>query len=266
MMAQLVLWSRSYRLSGTQVPRDRISLLTTLMTFTNWVSASAIVAGLCLAAPAHAQLRISESVIEMHASDSLRQVDFHNDGEQAVHVTLELQRVVSPATSNPFNEHTIPADADVLTITPSLLHIPAKQSVKALVRRAVTQLDTDEVYRLQVKPMRKPNASPIVLNYDMLLLVRPNKASPSVFLKRTPSGLSLVNVGNSNALMSSMQLCDQSIDACEALSAQRLYAKQRWSIPVPEHFNVDHLILHAEQVHQLNREVLEYRANQLNPL
>jgi len=245
------------------VSRAPISLMSTL---TRMVIAYTLAAALFTAAPAQAQLRISESVIEMYADESLRFVDFHNDGEHAIQMTLELQRVVSPATSSPLNQPTVLANAENLTITPRLLRIPAKQSVKALVQRAVTNLDTDDVYRLQVKPVRGPGASPIVLNYDLLVLVRPKKASPNISLKQTSSGVALVNVGNSNALMSSMQLCDQSINVCQPLSTQRLYANQSWSVPVPERFNVKHLVLYAEQVHQLNREVLEYKAHQIDPL
>lgn len=225
-------------------------------------SAAVLSAALWVTSSAHAQLAINEPVIEMRAADASEKVEFRNTGDTTIVVTLDLQQVISPATSNPVNERTVPAEASGVSINPRVLEIPAHQSAYAQVLRELIDLDTEQVYRLRVKPVRSATTSSIVLNYDLLLLVRPEKASPSISLKRTSSGVALVNLGNSNALMSSMQLCDQSIDACHSLSAQRLYANERWSVPVPKHFDIDHLVLHAEQAHHNTTQSIEYRASQ----
>lgn len=230
------------------------------------MGAAALSTVLGFAPSAHAQLVINEPVIEMHAGDASEKVEFRNTGDTTLFVTLDLQQVISPATSNPVNERTVPAEAKGISVNPQMLEIPAHQSAYAQVQRAVNEIDTDEVYRLRVKPVRSEASSSIVLNYDLLLLVRPEKASPSISLKRTSSGVALVNLGNSNALMSSMQLCDQSIDACHSLSTQRLYANERWSVPVPKHYDMNHLVLRAEQAHHNTTQSIEYRTTQISSL
>jgi len=244
----------------------RHTYLTLVSRFPRLVMALVVAALSVFAPAAYAQLLINEPVIDMRSDERLRAVEFRNTGDTAVRVSLDLEHVVSPATSNPYNEYTVPADQNGVIVTPQVLVIPSQGTAQATVQRSLKDLDTDEVYRLKVKPIREPSSSPIVLNYDLLLLVRPQKASASISLKRTASGIALINRGNSNALMSSMQLCDLSIDDCQALSTQRLYANERWTVPVPEHFDVDHLVLRAEQIHQSSSQRIEYRAKQPSSL
>ncbi len=209
---------------------------------------------------ANAQLKIQESVIEMRSSDAYRVLEFENTGKTSVFITLDLQQVVSPATSRFGEETTVPVKRHVMHITPSLLEIPAHQTAHAVVNRHIKPIKNEEVYRLLVKPVRSADSASIFLNYDLLFLVRPEKSNPNIALHRTPSGMSLVNTGNSNALMRQMQLCDRSIDVCAPLSTQRLYANERWTVPVPKYFNLDYLVLQTEQIHQEKSQHVEYRA------
>jgi len=192
----------------------------------------------------NAQLRFDEAVIEMKATDSVRYVDFHNTSNTPLTIQLEIQRVVTPEFSDLQTEQTLPVNTDVVSITPKVLEIPGKKS--------------------KIKPVRGPNSSPIVVNYDLLLLVRPTHPQPQVTFQKTPSGVSLINKGNSNVLLSSVQLCDVSIDVCNALPSRRLYAQQRWSIPSPEHFNSDALQLHAQQTLYQDGQVIEHQVTYLN--
>lgn len=233
---------------------------TTSPTNFSWIAIAIALMALSGGVPsAYAQLLIDNPVIEMRTDEGLRSIALRNTGGAAVQVTLELEQVLSPATAKPYDEYTVPANRNGVKITPQTLEIPSHGSAEALVQRTLKELTTDEVYRLKVKPVRVPDSSPIVLNYDLLLLVRPKQAAPSISLKRTSMGMALVNQGNSNALLSSMQLCDLSIDDCQTLSTQRLYANERWIIPVPKHFDTEHLVLHAEQIHQNNRQLMQYQ-------
>jgi len=79
----------------------RHTYLTLVSRFPRLVMALVVAALSVFAPAAYAQLLINEPVIDMRSDERLRAVEFRNTGDTAVRVSLDLEHVVSPATSNP---------------------------------------------------------------------------------------------------------------------------------------------------------------------
>lgn len=216
---------------------------------------------LCLSGGAAAQLKVSESVIEMDSNQTRTNLVLSNLGGSAVQVSINLQQVMEPGSSYPINEVTTPAHAAVLTLEPSLADIPPGQSLSVEIKHTARKLTDDEVYRVLVTPTQTQAATDvngdtntraggmnIVLNYDLLLLIRPEHSTPDIRVSQTSDGIKLVNQGSTNTLLKSVQLCDESTGACHQLPAMRLYAKQHMDLTFPVDYTLEHTVVKTQQI------------------
>jgi len=82
---------------------------------------------------------------------------------------------------------------------------------------------------------------------------------PVIKLKTTNDGIALVNQGNSNALLSTLQMCDELMGSCESLPNLRLYTRQIFPLPVPEAFNLHHTVIKTTQTYRSHSDQIDYR-------
>ena len=256
-MAQLVLYGAKHIDDGFILSQAQSHSNTTARV----IGAALAVVALCSWQPASAQLKVSDSIIEMSASESQTTLQMSNTGAQPMQVSITLNAVVAPGLSGPSNEVTKPVSAEIMRIEPSDFEIPPNQSITVNVHRSANQLNEDEIYRMLVKPSSKlpQNGMNIHLSYDLLLMVRPDNSLPVIKLKTTNDGIALVNQGNSNALLSTLQMCDELIGSCESLPNLRLYTRQIFPLPVPEAFNLQHTVIKTTQTYRSHGDQIDYR-------
>lgn len=210
---------------------------------------------------AAAQLTVSESVIELQASEQQSTIQVSNTGAAPVRVSISLQAVPAPGDLGPAHEVTVPVLPEIMRIEPNHFEIQPKQSIDVNVHRAARDLKRDEVYRMHIKPDLNASrgGSNIRLSYDLLVMVRPDSSSPEIQITKTPAGFALVNQGNSNALLSSMQMCDELNVSCHSLPTVRMYAQQVLPLPVPEEIDSNYIVIKTTQSHREKRSQINYR-------
>jgi len=210
----------------------------------HWLLAVSLLA---LSSSVSAQLRVSDSIVNMTAEQQRSTIELTNTGASSLTVQLELHRVIDPGTVIGGDEVTQAAIDAPVRLNESQLEIGPGQSRSVIVHQSPRSLEHDDVYRLHVKPAipAHSNGMNIVLNYNLLLFVRPLNADSRVRLNRRHDELTLSNDGNSNAQLSSLLVCDESSNECQPLPTQRLYANQQWQVPVPSHFDVETTVIYG---------------------
>ena len=225
------------------------------------VRALVVLASLIAWQPAAAQLKVSESVIEMQANEQETTIQMSNSGSEPLTVSLDLTRVLNAGTFEPTDEVTQPVAPSVMSIAPNNFKIAPNQTVSVHVRRALHHLDTDEIFRVRVTPSfaQPQSGMNIRLSYDLLLMVRPQNSQPDIQLTQTNNDIALINHGNSNALLSSMAVCDELLGVCESLRNIRLYTHQVLPLAIPTTFNLNHTVVKTTQTHRAQNRRVNYR-------
>jgi len=215
-----------------------------------------------------AQLNVDKSVIELSSSDERRVIRLSNSGEDTLYVNLELHQVQDPTAL----EMTLLPSTDALSsgilVHPRQLIIAPGQTRTARVVLKKSIPEIDEVYRLVLSPFAgdalaeskstKGAGIRMLLGYKILVLVRPDELNPEIELQRDSESVRLVNHGNTNVLMRTLEACNPDGLSCQKLPSNRVYAGEVLSLDIPEAISPENVLIRARQAVRGKEELVEY--------
>jgi P pilus assembly chaperone PapD len=180
-------------------------------------------------AQAHAELVLSQVIVDMQAGKPAHDdIEVWNDSAERMYVVAEpaqIQSIADPAVSG-------------LLVTPRRMVLePGQRRIMRLA--ALLPRDTSErIYRVTVKPVAGPvtaevTALKVLLGYDVLVLVRPQRIVGEVTGTRSGSRLTFRNNSNTAQEIYDGKQCDAAGKDCKQLPATRLYAGAQWNVDLP---------------------------------
>lgn len=188
------------------------------------------------AVPARAELILSEVIVELQpGASSHRDVEIWNNSPERAYLVAEPREIVDPGQPT----ETVRRDADPeklgLLVSPTRAILEPGQRKLLRIASLAGVPQRERVYRVTVKPVTGALTSDqsglkLLLGYDVLVMVRPAAAAPSIAATRSSGKLLLRNDGNSSVEMFDGRQCDASGGACVNLPAKRLYAGAQWQI------------------------------------
>lgn len=202
----------------------------------------ALLAVAALAIPlgaAHADLVLSELIVELHPGDHAREdVEIWNRDKGRAYVAVEPAEIVDAGRPDQSRRENPDPEKLGLLVAPARMILEPGQ--RKLVRIATLGEDSsrEHVYRVTVKPVAGPLLSDssglkVLVGYDLLVLVRPADSRPSVTGKRSGNSLILHNDGNVSVELTSGRQCNADGQRCADLPGKRLYAGADWTEALP---------------------------------
>lgn len=212
------------------------------------LSLLAVLAG-AAGTPAAAQIALDRLVVELAPrAGATTDVEVRNRGESTAYVVVEPAEVVAPGTPEERRRRVAdPAELGLLAAPSRLVLEPGARRVIRFARLEEAAA-RERVWRVRVRPVSGPttaetSAVQVLVGYAVLVVGRPPAAEVRLRGERAGGALTLVNDGNSNALLLDGRHCDPRGERCLELPAKRLYAGNRWTIPLrwdtPATFRVD---------------------------
>lgn len=198
---------------------------------------NALLLGLLLCAPAAAGISITPAVMVIGAGPGDNMITVTNDGNELAFVTARVRSVDAPGERDEkLRFEANPAAAGLLATPNRLVLEPGE-------RRAIRLLalnppsDGDRVWRVHIAPSigkLKEGQSGVAFEiaYDALVIQRAAGAKPAIFGRRSGKQLSLINSGNSFAMISAIEQCRGG--ACTWVPGRRLYAGKSWTADLPD--------------------------------
>ena len=186
--------------------------------------------------PAHAQISVSDLVVELHpGKDSRQDVEVLNNGSDRAFVAIEPAEIVNPGTASETRRSDPDPEKLGLLVSPSRMILEAGQ--RKLVRFADIQpaSNRERVYRVTVKPVvgqiaTEQSGLKLLIGYDVLILVRPADPRPDVTFTRSADGGTFRNDGNVSVELGAGRQCDASGKSCSELPGKRRYAGAQWTV------------------------------------
>ena len=164
-----------------------------------------------------------------------------NVSEDNLFLQTEIYKVLNPGAEN--EERIRVTNPDEM----KLLATPQKSVVAPRGRRTVrlvnleTPKDIEEVYRITFRPVTgdveaNQNAIQLLIAYQALIFVRPEKPVYEVIAKRDGDKVTFTNKGNSNVILRNGEQCAnaENVDECVEITAGgRIYAGQSLTLDLP---------------------------------
>ena len=196
-------------------------------------------AALLLPAPAHADLVLSELIIELQPGKAVRDdLEVWNNSTERSYVSVEPREIVNP--SLPSQSERKDPDPEKLGLLAEPSRMILEPGQRRLVRMAAISpsSDRERVYRVTIKPVlgalqSEDSGLKMVVGYDVLVLVRPAQPVASIAASRSGRKLTFNNSGNVSVELVDGRQCGAAHAQCSDLPGKRLYAGASWTVDLP---------------------------------
>lgn len=205
---------------------------------------------------AQASMYIDRTIVAFLPGQASRQdVVVTNPAQEALYVQVEVFEVLAPGTEAeqrvPLKD---PASMSLLA-TPNKLIVPAGESKVVRLVSTMPAGDTERVYRINFRPIvgkieSDATAVKVLVGYQVLALVAPQKPVYALEASREGSTLRLRNTGNTNILFFNGLQCPSDISeesGCSGLPDLRLYPGNERSVGLPLDRPVDYYLTVLEK-------------------
>lgn len=189
----------------------------------------AAMAAFGLAAGAHAELVLSQVVVDLGPGKPAREdIEVFNSGDERMYVAAQPFTIVNPGAPDQQREPAVDPDRSGILVTPQKLVLEPGE--RRLIRIAATQPRpaTDKIYRVTIKPVAgevsaSTSALKVFVGYDTLVIYRPETIGGAVEGQRSGGQLVLTNNSNTAQELFDGKQCDAAGANCQALASKRLY-------------------------------------------
>lgn len=189
------------------------------------------------AAQAHAELVLSELIVDLQPGKSVRDdVEVWNKSAERSYVAIEPREIVDPGQPTESARREPDPEKLGLLVSPERMILEPGQRKLVRIASLAGDADREHVYRVTVKPVvggiqSEATGLKIVVGYDVLVLVRPARAQAQVSASRNGRELKFNNSGNVSVEIIDGRQC--SGGQCSELAGKRLYPGATWTVRLP---------------------------------
>jgi P pilus assembly chaperone PapD len=210
------------------------------------IRALALAATVALAADAHAEMVLSQVIVDLLPGKPPREdIEVGNDGDERMYVLAEPFEILEPGT--PAEQRVAVTEPEQAGLLVSPLRLVLEPGERRTIRIAAigARPAADRVYRVTIRPVAgsvsaEASALKVFVGYDTLVLVRPEAIAGDVEGVRSGRTLTLRNTGNTAQELFDGRQCDGAGDDCRELPAKRLYPGASWEQQLPFDTQVDY--------------------------
>jgi P pilus assembly chaperone PapD len=203
------------------------------------IRALALAATVALAADAHAEMVLSQVIVDLLPGKPPREdIEVWNDGDERMYVLAEPFEIRAAGT--PAEQRVAVTDPERAGLLVSPLRLVLEPGERRAIRIAAigARPPADRVYRVTIKPVAgavtaEASALKVFVGYDTLVLVRPETFAGDLEASRSGRTLTLRNTGNTAHELFDGRQCDAAGGECRELPAKRLYPGASWQQPLP---------------------------------
>lgn len=185
---------------------------------------------------ARAEIVLSELIVELQPGKRTRaDVEVWNNSPDRAYVVAEPAEVLAAGTSAESRRSDPDPEQLGLLVSPARMILEPGQ--RRLVRIAAIgpHAGRERVYRVTIRPVAgqlsaEESGLKLLVGYDMLVLVRPDKQEPRISGSRIGEGIVFRNTGNVSVELIEGRQCRAPDERCTPLPAKRLYAGAEWHV------------------------------------
>lgn len=186
--------------------------------------------------PARAEMVLSQVIVDLQPTKPIHDdIEVWNDGPERMYVVAEPSQLQYPGTLAESRVSIADPAISGLLVTPQRMVLePGQRRIMRLAALLPRNM-AERIYRITVKPVAGPisaeaTALKVLLGYDVLVLVRPQRIAGEVTGIRSGRRLTFRNESNTAQELFEGRQCDAAGKNCKALPSTRLYAGAQWNV------------------------------------
>jgi P pilus assembly chaperone PapD len=203
---------------------------------------------LAWAAPASADLVLSQLIVELQPGKQLRDdVEVWNNSPERSYVAVEPREIINPSLKSQSERKDPDPQKLGLLVSPSRMILEPGQRKLVRIATLVSDPTREQVYRVTVKPVvggikSDDTGLKVVIGYDVLVLVRPALANTHVTAVRKGRALTFSNSGNVSVEIVDGKQCAAPHAQCTELPGKRLYPGASWTVDLPTDLPAEYVL------------------------
>jgi len=215
---------------------------------------SAFTIAFLAALPAYGEMTLDKVIVDFNDGKTRRNdIEVTNRGKETMYVAVSPAEITRPGLDGQQRRTRIDPRELGLLVSPSRMVLEPGQSKPVRLSILDRPADRDRIYRVKISPvvgrtLATRTGLRILVGYDVLVIVRPEKANPEIDGERNGRKLTLRNTGNSNVLLLSGKQCPKAKD-CVDLPTTRLYAGATWTVNLPLDAPAEYRLQGGEKVY-----------------
>ena len=188
---------------------------------------------------AKADFVITSAILEFTSkSPKLQDIELvSRSAKESDYIVSEISEVIHPGQPDEAR-HVVDADASRILVTPEKTILPA--GARKIVRFvSLKEPDNEEhIYRVAIKPIingveqQAKVGLKVLVGYEVLVIIRPSKMTPSYEAARRGTVFAITNHGNTNILFQNGKQCEAE-EKCKLPPAVRVYPGQSTEVTLP---------------------------------
>jgi P pilus assembly chaperone PapD len=192
-----------------------------------------------LPAPAHADLVLSELIVELQPGKVMRDdIEVWNNSSARSYVFTEPREIIDPSLSSQRDRKDPDPEKLGLLVEPARMILEPGQRRLVRIAAFAASTDREHVYRVTIKPVlgtlrSEESGLKVVVGYDVLVLLRPSQPAAHVTASRAGRKLRFSNLGNVSVEVIEGRQCAAAHTQCTELPGKRLYPGASWTVDLP---------------------------------
>ena len=216
--------------------------------FVNRARIAVLCLAAALAAPARAELVLSDLIVDLEPGKQARDdIEIWNNSPERTYVAVEPREVLNPALPKPGARRDPDPEKLGLLVSPARMVLEPGQRKLIRIASLARNNDSEHVYRVTVKPVvggvqSEDSGIKVLVGYDVLVLVRPAHSLANVIAVRNGAKLTFTNAGNVSVEVVDGRQCGGTQVECAQLPGKRLYPGASWSVDVQPGLPVNYVL------------------------
>ena len=214
------------------------------------------------------QLGVDRSVVELSAATPRATLSLRNSGADTLYVNLSLEAVDEPGRADAPTRPVTDPLAEGLLVQPRQMILAPGQGRSARVLFDGESPAIDRTYRLVLEPFAgealvdaesgTAAGVRVLLGYRLPLFVRPDRPRPDVSVERASGDVRLVNRGNTNVLLRTLEACEANGRRCTDLAPARVHPGAAVTLDLPPGLGPANALIRARQSVGYRESLVEY--------
>jgi P pilus assembly chaperone PapD len=207
-----------------------------------------------LAVSAHAELVLSDLVVELHPGKNTRKdIELWNNSDERSYIEITPAEIMDPGRATESRRQEPNPERLGLLVSPNRMILEPGQHKVIRVAAIAASVDRERIYRVTVKPVvgdvsGEHSGLKVLVGYDVLTIVRPEDPEPKIVGGREGRTVLIRNEGNSSAELLNGKQCSPTGGNCAKLPGKRIYAGAEWRLPLESDGPVEYSVKFGDKI------------------
>ncbi len=213
---------------------------------------------LCSALPAHAQIIVSDAIVEMDNQGALiENIAVGNaHHEHSFTVTPKVYEV-----QNPGSTQEVSTETNTVFVVPNQFQLSPRSQRSVRIASKVRP-EVEKVYKIDFLPQKAETTEPeksaisVLSSTSVMTIIRPLNPEDNLKWQRSENQITFQNIGNTNIVLRQPKQCTENAEC--TIPGERLWPNDTWNLQLPDAIAMEDIKLEYRALGNIKEIIIPY--------